>query len=129
MATCPSVARLMELKDVDEEKAKLIRKIWRAYGRTETEALLDEYSELSRVKQWYNGCFHKPLPREVRRQAVDAVLGTYGVESIGRRKKGSMQNVEVSYCNAGDTYAPTLFFAYDRMFISTVGDEVESGKY
>lgn len=129
MATCPSVARLMELKDVDEEKAKLIRKIWKTFGAPDTERLLEDYAELKKVKEWHDRCYYKPRPREVRRRAVDAVFGTCGVEVIGRRNKGTFQNVVVYYCNAGDTYAPTLCFVYDRMFISTLGDEVESGKY
>jgi len=60
-----------------------------------------------------------------KRTMIDKLAGFHGVEYLGvHRRAGKV----VRYCNAGDSYAPTLCFMGRRMFIATVGDLIEDRK-
>jgi hypothetical protein len=60
--------------------------------------------------------------RSEARARIDALFRTYGVEYLGQSKR---TGEHVYYCNAGDTYAPTILFAGMRMFVGCWGDLVE----
>lgn len=57
--------------------------------------------------------------------AIDAVLGTYGVEPLG--PVDQRRGPPFEYLNAGDTYATTLVYCRDddRLIISCMGGIVE----
>jgi hypothetical protein len=58
-----------------------------------------------------------------KRELVNKLAGFHGVETLGVHTRSSK---EVRYCDAGDTYAPTLCFMGRRMFIGSWGDLIES---
>ena len=60
--------------------------------------------------------------RREAREAIDALLHTCGVEYLGWHKRS---NCHVYYCNAGDTYAPTILFCGLSMRVGCWGDMVE----
>lgn len=85
----------MSIHHVDEETATRAREAWRTI----------------------------PNRREAR-EAVDSIIGTYGVEHLGLHKRAGEH---AYYCNAGDTYAPTVLFTGLRMYVGAWGDLVERG--
>ena len=58
---------------------------------------------------------------------IDKILETCGVEYIKDIRDNYIQELGVLYCNAGDTYATTIFYDYDKgnYYISCWGDIVE----
>ena len=97
----PSVARLASELHIDEGRARRIRDVWK------------------RAHQPPRGA---TPGRGVRRLEIDAILETHGVELLGIRKR---DGARVHYCNAGDSYAATLFFVGPVMRIGCVGDYAE----
>jgi hypothetical protein len=71
-----------------------------------------------------------------RLEAIDKMLGTYGIEAIrGEWQNGFWCDIVAVYCNAGDTYSTTVIrvrgdYAYSpgRFFVGTVGDFVEANE-
>lgn len=59
----------------------------------------------------------------VKRRLVNHLGGFHGVESLGTHRRNGKT---VWYCNAGDTYAPTLCFNGRRLFVACWGDLIES---
>lgn len=90
-----SIKSLMQIKDVTEEDAKAIRAIW-----------------------------HTDRYRGRARPAIGKLLGTHGLEYLGRTKR---TRHEVYYCNAGDTYATTILFVGPHLRVGCWGDMVERG--
>lgn len=90
----PSVKALCLALKVDVPTAMAIRAAWKGTGK-----------------------------RHERREAVDTLLETCGVEYLGRNRHSG---AGVYYCNAGDTYAPTLLFHGDTMAVGCWGSLVES---
>lgn len=125
-----SVEALLELKDVTEEDANLIRKIWKCKSRDGLWAILEEEEShaLKGTVTWVNACHSVPAMRETKRKAVDEVLRTHGVEYMGAYKgRGGLHGHSVYYCNAGDTYAPTIIFIGGTLRVGCWGDLVERG--
>jgi hypothetical protein len=89
----PSIGQLMSIHHVDEQTAQRARKAWQTIGN-----------------------------RKQAREAVDAIIGTYGVEHLGVHKRA---HEHVYYCNSGDTYAPTVLFTGLRMYVGDYGSLVE----
>lgn len=94
--TCSSVKDLMQIKDVSDWDAEKIRKIWKTV-----------------------------LNRREARTQIDAILGTHGVEYLGRNKR---TKDHVYYCNAGDTYATTIIFTGIHLRVNCWGDLVENNR-
>jgi hypothetical protein len=69
---------------------------------------------------WVRACYHEPGADEQALHAADVLLGTYGVEGWASDDGRS----GVSYCNAGDTYEPTLFLVRGRFRVSDLGTAV-----
>lgn len=57
-----------------------------------------------------------------KRVLINRLAGFHGVEYLGRNRKTGQC---VRYCNAGDTYAPTLVFHGRTLYVSSWGDLVE----
>jgi len=71
-------------------------------------------------------CYHRPEAWNVALYALDALLGTFGVEGWARSMRSG-----VSYCNTGDTYAPTFVYDTDEGWLyCSWGDlaEVEAAR-
>jgi hypothetical protein len=60
--------------------------------------------------------------RKLAREAVNDIIGTHGVEHLGLHKRA---HEHAYYCNAGDTYAPTVLFTGLRMYVGDWGTLVE----
>lgn len=117
MNTCASIAILESVKLGCD--AALIRAIWKAESRADLETIYPPAFEMGRAY------YSPPKLRHLKREAINHAAGFYGVEYIGRNRR---TGEPVYYCNAGDTYAGTLCFMGGRLFVSTVGDIVESGR-
>lgn len=117
MNICASAKALSGLNlDCD---AVLIRRIWKAESRAAVEAAYPEAADIDRG-------FYNPLNlRELKRAAIDKAGGFCGVEYLGRdRRTGD----SVYYCNAGDSYTPTICFIGRRLVVADMAYWVESGR-
>lgn len=90
----PSVESLLRDFGVTAHTAKAIRAAWKGAGK-----------------------------RHERREAVDTLLQTCGVEYLGKNRRSG---AGVYYCNAGDAYSPTLLFHGDTLTIGCWGSLAES---
>ena len=68
-------------------------------------------------------------------ERLNVILGTFGVEGIFEWKTGGSVDalnydvddvIDVQYCNTGDTYALTLLYWRERLWIGDWGSIVES---
>src|SRR5690606_6494238 len=113
---CASVESLMAIRDVDEQTAKLVRAVWRAKSRDEIIAACPESADYGR------NFFRQPTLRACKRDAVNRLIGTCGVEYLGvSRSSGE----DVYYCNAGDAYVATVIFSGDTLRVGCWADMVE----
>ncbi|MNN02553.1 hypothetical protein D3C81_1152170 [compost metagenome] len=70
---------------------------------------------------WENGKM-RSMPAH-KRAMLNTLAGFDGVETLGLHTRAWK---DVYYCNAGDTYVPTLCFMGRRLFVSSWGDLIES---
>lgn len=80
-----------------------------------------EVSESTR--KWERKCFHRPNLQELALHAIDALVGTSGVEAIYHDDWG---DPTFEYLNTGDTYAATLLVSDGDAVIGCWGDVVEA---
>lgn len=72
--------------------------------------------QLPATRRWVRSCYHRSKPSEVRREALNELLGFHGVEPLykTRHEPGwgqvSTDEIFARYLNAGDPYVPTLIF-------------------
>ena len=116
-----------------------IRAVWKADTRAEMLAALvehfdgdegkaDDFYHQRRMASFYDHGTPPGLrctPIRTWRQIVNDLGGFFGVEEFGRDRLGRT----VWYCNAGDSYSPTLAFVGRRMFVCCFADLVESKAY
>lgn len=102
--------KLMQIKDVTMEDAVKIRSIWHAKTWQDLEALGLPDTE------------DRVAFRRVKREMIDEVLRTHGVEFLGRNKR---TGIPVYYCNAGDTYTTTIMFEGNVLSVGCWGYLVE----
>lgn len=115
--TCASVKSLLEIKDVCEDTAKLVRGVWRAATWDELRLAYGPEAVEEAKSQYYAIGF-----RHLKRHIVDKLIGTCGVEHLGMHKRA---NQHVYYCNGGDTYATTVLFIGRRLVVGCWGDLAE----
>lgn len=115
MNTCTSIKRLMEIKDVTEEDAKLIRAVWKNENIHEIIALYADAEAL-----WKQNTKMGLL--RLKYLCVDKIIRTYGVEFLGMLKRTTE---DVYYCNTGDTYAATAVFIGSRLVVNCWGHYAE----
>lgn len=92
-----------------------------------------DYREHPAVVAWAKQCYHDPRDSDQSRpecimRAIDAELGTYGVEAIeGRYVDRYHGTIQATYCNTGDTYATTILYdCEDQKYrLTSWGDFVE----
>lgn len=72
-------------------------------------------------------CYHPPSKWDVRLTVCDAIMRTHGVEYISHKDDTFRESYGLSYCNTGDTYAPTLVYDHSRgtYRVTSWGDIVE----
>lgn len=106
-----------------------IRGVWRCVTKAEVLKVLTQHfkGDTGKADDFFcetqlDGHHLLPLGAHKRRMVND-LAGFHGVEYLGlHHRTGKV----VRYCNAGDTYAPTLCFMGRRMFLDTMGDLIES---
>ena len=82
--------------------------------------------------RWIRSCYHQPPRQEIKLEALNELLGTWGVEPI--RLEGDWDryygDVVASYLNTGDTYAPTLLLDHrrNRWCLTSWGDFYEAAE-
>lgn len=121
--TCASLENLQNIKDVTEEDARLIRKLWSIIGGTYVRAYLERPAINDK------GRFDLVLANNrggtnLRQAAINVIMGGHGVEHLGQRK-GNREHVY--YVNAGDTYATTILFDGLHLRVGDIGTLIERG--
>lgn len=125
----PTAKRLCATFDIDRKQANLIRKLAKACDSGEKlESLIAKHCPSTDA--YARSCHHWPFSSHMWRvtmvlHAIDAIIGTYGVEGLGR---GSFRvGPPYEYCNAGDPYATTLIYkrATDNLYIGCWGTIAE----
>jgi hypothetical protein len=105
----PSVKAIMQT-GCSKATASVVKRVFTA-NRTE---LLDDFEAARRRTA---ECYNRPGLTDLRMTVIDDLLETHGVEGD--------ENIE--YCNAGDTYAPTICYYQGRFVVSSWGDIIERG--
>jgi hypothetical protein len=127
----PSVKTLTTDFKISSDDAKLIRALAAAADDGERlRALVDAKvpATSSYVRSMHSDPYRSRLWRTtVALHAMDAVMGTHGVEGLGPPRGGDYAP-PYEYLNAGDSYAATLIYdrGRDRLFVGTWGGIVES---
>lgn len=114
----PTVKRMLQTLNVTAEQAKAIRKAM-------------ETAEKAPSPGWPT---FWGRPYEDAMKEIDRILETCGVEYV---EKGGAFSPAFSYCNTGDSYAPTILLIWEdgtfaqtaRFIISSWGDWVERRHY
>jgi hypothetical protein len=108
----PSVKTIQTKLSLDEENAKRIRGLM-------DKTISPETSEA--VQAWLRQCWNRPSDTELIMCAINDALGTHGVEAIqGEWIDHYHQNIQATYCNTGDSYAPTVLYCNkQRKFLIT----------
>ena len=126
----PSVKALTATFSLDAKDARLIKKLAQAANCEEDLApLIEKCCPETRayVQSMYSSPYRSQMWRTtVALHAMDAILGTHGVEALGGSgREGYAPPYE--YLNAGDTYATTLIYkrATDTLSIGSWGDIAE----
>lgn len=128
---CPTVATLTAaFRDLTPDRARLIRQLAHSVDdRDAIRALIKR--ECPSTHAYACRCYNDPYDsgmwrRTMALHAIDAALGTYGVEPLG--EVSMRHGPPYEYCNAGDTYATTLVYDRDRdrLIVTSYGDIVES---
>lgn len=134
----PSIKTLTEQLGISKPRAKYIRKLMKLE--------VGDHQLPAATQQWLQQCHHTPSietgrtasRREVAMHAIDAVLGTHGVEAVylnWNRKWIDNYHCDVAftYCNTGQTYAATVLLgsSSQHFAVSSWGDRVEGnpGRY
>jgi hypothetical protein len=116
----PSVETIAAALGVDEVTAQELR------GLIKGEIAPDSYPG---VVAWIKECHNRPYLIEQVLQALNVVLGGYGVEGIRSRRAWSdfWHDTKFLYVNIGDSYANTIIFdtETERFKTGSVGDLLE----
>lgn len=111
----PSIKKLqINFPNADAKTVKILL--------TSDEAVKTYNDHYGLIKQFYNA----PDVRYARLLALNHALGMFGVEHVGQSGERGFE-----YLNTGDVYGTTLIQFDDsyNIFVSSVGDVVENGKY
>lgn len=114
----PSVKTLQTL-GIDRATAKRVRGV--------LDGSIDPLTIESAAK-YRQACYHAPPDYLLKLYAIDALIGTFGVEHIAKGR--TLRSPAFDYLNTGDTYAVTLIrLGSQRYRVCSWGDIVERGSY
>jgi hypothetical protein len=127
----PSIKALTTcLKDVDVSKARLIREAIKIEGKEGLIVFAEAHCP--KCVEHFRRCYNMPSRGDIRAAILDELLDTCGVEYLFKTSEGlsswcSLPSDELilTYCNAGDTYATTLIRYRGRWQIGCYGDVAE----
>ena len=74
------------------------------------------------VETWGRQCYHRPSRHELKMAALDAILGTFGVEAAFEDGKVWPY---LEWLNVGDPYVPTVVYTNGRYKIACYGDFIQ----
>ena len=77
------------------------------------------------VQTWLGQCYNMPPAADITMEALNEVLGGYGVEAIFR--EGELFP-DLTYVNRGETYLPTLIYMNGEVILASWGDVVEQAE-
>lgn len=110
----PSVRTLMARLEIDRDQARAVLALLKG------EVNPNDPDRFPRTVAWLRRCYHAPHVSDAVLHAVDEVLETFGVEGWATSAYEG-----VSYCNTGDTYAPTVcLLPGNRWAVAAWGDLV-----
>jgi hypothetical protein len=118
----PSVKRLVDCLNVSIDDAKLIRNIGHAVDDRDTlEEIIN--AKCPKTAQYVRSMYCDPYRSAMWRttvalHAMDCIVGTHGVESLGPPNDRDGYAPPYEYLNTGDTYAMTLIYCRDTDSIS-----------
>ena len=114
----PSIKTLTRDLRITREEAKTVRGLIK--GDIDPE-------DIEATDRWIRQCYNRPWESSLIMHAIDATIGTCGVECIGDEDKEAHESADFDYCNAGDTYAATIIRDNNtgRYFVGCWGDCVE----
>ena len=123
---CPPESALDRLHNEGGNVSRLIRRVWKLAGRIgyehwkeDLEAMVPDCGDALYQLKGLRGSRRVPM---MKLAAINHMLKGYRVDELGTWKRSG--NL-CAFIDAGDSYLPTLFADGDRLFISTVGDEIE----
>lgn len=126
----PSANAMMEALSISDEQAKLIRALAKNTDEAEKlSAIIEEHcpKTVKYVGRLHSSPWNSKIWRvTVALNAMDEVLGSYGVEALGPGRSGDYAP-PYEYLNMGDTYAATLIYkrSSDALSIGSWGDIAE----
>lgn len=115
----PSVKTIAQRLSVSKEAVAKIR------GLMEGTENPDDYKS---VKQWMQRCCYKPRKVERVMEAINEILGGYGVEQITDNQWSEYwRDGGLLYVNMGDAYSPTICYdtRKDKWIVCPWGDIIE----
>lgn len=127
MMRMPSMKRLVSDLNLSIEDAHFIRAIGHAVDRADAlKVVLDTDPRTAPLARDVDGTLNAMWRRTYALRAMNAILGTHGVEGIGGHDT-PFSGPPYEYLNAGDTYATTLIWtrATDTIRIGCWGDIAE----
>lgn len=80
------------------------------------------------VQNWVGQCFNRPSSAELVLEALNEVMGGFGVEAIRGRWVDSYHcDIQAVYVNMGDTYDITIFLDHEtgNYVLTSYGDWIE----
>jgi hypothetical protein len=120
MKQLPSIKSLATITD----RPKDLRRLLEIHNSYDLAGLLPKCPS---AEQWLRECHNKPSFHEIKMSMINEFLGTHGVEYI-RAGRGT-KSPAIEYCNAGDSYAPTILFVKGTYRVGDWGSIVERGNY
>ena len=117
----PRIAQTLELEKVKAIEARMIMD-----GRLDPESY-------SSVASWVSRCLNRPRDIELKMEALNQVLGGFGVEAIqpdGAYVDSFWRDTVALYVNNGDTYKPTVLYntCKANFRLTSWGDYVERNR-
>jgi len=106
----------------DSVIAKKVRELMT--GKTDPE-------DYQSVKTWLSQCYNRPSKKELIMEALNEVIGGYGVEVLrGRYVDSYHGDIQAAYINTGDTYSATILLDHETgdFHVTTWGDWFEANE-
>ena len=122
---CPSISKLTQLKDVDEDLACRIRRVWTATTMTDAMREAGVHAARDVQRNVIDSSHHSPAFRRIKRELITKMADYVDIELLGEHRRDGQL---VYHCNAGDIYADTIMFKGRRMFVGCTADFLESNR-
>lgn len=112
--SAPSVKTLMDRLNLERDVATVARAIMK--GEIKRDQICDM---LPKTGAWERSCYNSPTIQEVKMEALNELLGGYGVEAIIEADADFRDAPAYTYVNMGDTYTATIVRARGGRYMAT----------